>query len=103
MSAMISLNKLESTPNVKVNVKPSVNVNVGNASSNPQMKSREIEPINVCYGETTTDENPYNETVEQLQNENQVLKLLIEMLRNNPLMYNGYIIADDVTLMKELN
>lgn len=102
MSAMISLNKLESSPKVNVNVKPSVNVNVG--ASDPvslssyersNTVSREVEPINVCYGETTDDT-----TIKQLRNENKVLKLLIEMLRNNPLIYNGYIIADDVTLMK---
>ena len=29
MTAMISLNKLQSSPNVNVNVKPSVNVSVG--------------------------------------------------------------------------
>ena len=28
------------------------------------------------------------------------MKLIIEMERNNPLMYNGYIVADDVKLMK---
>lgn len=96
MTAMISLNKLESTPNVSVNVKPKVNVNVGNAQTSTT--TREVEPINVSYGETENETE--NTTLKELQNENQVLKLLIEMLRSNPLIYNGYIIADDVVLMK---
>ena len=102
MTAMISLSKLESTPNVNVKVNPKVNVNVGNASSNTQMKSREVnevEPINVCYGEETETETE-DTTLKELRNENEVLKLLIEMLRSNPLIYQGYIVADDVVLMK---
>ena len=36
----------------------------------------------------------------KLKSENEVLKIIIDMLRNNPLMYNGYVIADDEKLMK---
>ena len=98
---MISLNKLGSSPSVSVNVKPKVNVNVGNnnadvkacydeqASTNGMLERSETE-------DTITSSQQYKE----LQNENEVLKLLIDMLRNNPLIYNGYIVADDETLMK---
>ena len=114
MSAMISLNKLSSSPNVNVNVKPSVNVNV---SSNEDTAPRvDCETTKVRYrsiddtSEEATEELPetvsyqkYQALQEQLteaQNEIQVLKLYIDMLKNNPLIYNGYIVADDETLMK---
>ena len=97
---MISLNKLGSSPSVSVNVKPKVNVNVGNSSAD----------VKACYDETAATANTTeagssadvvsSQQYKELQNENEVLKLLIDMLRNNPLIYNGYIVADDVALMK---
>ena len=105
MSAMISLNKLSSSPNVNVNVKPSVNVNVS-SNEDTKVKYRSIDDTS----EEATEELPetvsyqkYQALQEQLteaQNEIQVLKLYIDMLKNNPLIYNGYIVADDETLMK---
>ena len=104
MSAMISLNKLSSSPNVNVNVKPSVNVNV---SSNEDTAPRvDCETTKVKYrsiDDTTEATEEYQALQEQLteaQNEIQVLKLYIDMLKNNPLIYNGYIVADDETLIK---
>ena len=120
MSAMVSLSRLSNTPNVNVNVKPNVNVNVG---THPTYESTEEitrenpdpgelknvysplegvgsiqtkESLNVRYPPSIYSEPEYV----KLKNENEVLKLIIDMQRNNPLIYNGYIIADDVKLMK---
>ena len=98
---MISLNKLGSSPSVNVNVKPKVNVNVNNGASS-DTETREISDIKACYSDDTATINNIESSQEyqELKNECEVLKLLISMLRNNPLIYNGYIIADDETLMK---
>ena len=97
---MISLNKLGSSPSVSVNVKPKVNVNVGNSDMSAGVACRDIEDVKACYDETATDDITSSQQYKELKNENEVLKLLIDMLRNNPLIYNGYIVADDETLMK---
>lgn len=98
---MISLNKLGSSPSVNVNVKPKVNVNVNNGVGS-ETETREINEIKACYNDddTTTNNIESSQEYQELKNECEVLKLLISMLRNNPLIYNGYIIADDDTLMK---
>ena len=101
---MISLNKLQSSPNVNVNVKPSVNVSVGAVPPTPPTSERVLSSEgmnvenNVIYPdpEATVKYTEYR----KLKSENEVLKIIIDMLRNNPLMYNGYVIADDEKLMK---
>ena len=55
MSAMISLNKLGSSPSVSVNVKPKVNVNVGNSDMKAGVVSRDIEDVKACYDEQAAD------------------------------------------------
>ena len=98
---MISLNKLGSSPSVSVNVKPKVNVNVGNSDMSAAVVSRDVEDVKASYSEqSAVDEITSSQQYIELKNENEVLKLLISMLRNNPLIYNGYIIADDEALMK---
>ena len=97
---MISLNKLGSSPSVSVNVKPKVNVNVGNSDMKAGVVSRDVEDVKACYDEQAAEQSENSQQYKELQNENEVLKLLIDMLRNNPLIYNGYIVADDETLMK---
>ena len=130
MSAMVSLSKLSNTPNVKVNVKPNVNVNVGTPPTAPTTAPEGMlstscqvpkelsvasnaydvnyapqEPGTVCYppkeAATVPKEHIYSETeYNKLKNENEVLKTIIDIQRNNPIIYNGYILADDIKLMK---
>ena len=96
---MISLNKLQSSPNVNVNVKPSVNVSVGGVPTSPPAAPEGLEvENNVIYPDPEASVK-YTE-YRKLKSENEVLKIIIDMLRNNPLMYNGYVIADDEKLMK---
>ena len=105
MTAMVSLSKLSNTPNVNVNVKPNVNVNVGThdtlhqASHEALHESTSHDTLHqgsVCYPPPIYSEAEYI----KLKNENEVLKLIIDMQRNNPIIYNGYILADDIKLMK---
>ena len=116
---MISLNKLQSSPNVNVNVKPSVNVSVGAPAG---MLSDHVAAVPTAPPATEQPSgvenngiypNPESSVIypdpeasvkyteyRKLKSENEVLKIIIDMLRNNPLMYNGYVIADDEKLMK---
>ena len=97
---MISLNKLGSSPSVSVNVKPKVNVNVGNGVSDTAI-NRDVSDVKASYSEESDkDESISSQQYLELQSVCEVLKLLISMLRSNPLIYNGYIVADDETLMK---
>ena len=87
MTALISLSKLtSSTTNNNTN---NVNLNI-NSSVDKDVK--------VEYS-STADPNTENK-IKELQNECEVLKLIIDMWKNNPLIYQGYVIADDATLMK---
>ena len=111
---MVSLSKLSNTPNVKVNVKPNVNVNVGTPPTAPTTAPEGMlsvasnaydvnyapqEPGTVCY--PPKEEHIYSEAeYNKLKNENEVLKTIIDIQRNNPIIYNGYILADDIKLMK---
>ena len=83
---MISLNKLGSSPSVSVNVKPKVNVNVGNGVSDTAI-NRDVSDVKACYSEESDkDESISSQQYQEVQNECEVLKLLISMLRSNPLM-----------------
>ena len=111
MSAMISLSKLTNSNNatlslsnhpgaVNVNVKPNVSVNVGTTP-----KQTDSNESSVVYPDG--EHNPYEdkETVDYneymaLKRECEVMKIIIDMLKNNPLMYNGFIVVDDVQLMR---
>ena len=89
MTALISLNKLSSTTtNTNTN-----NLNL-NISTTPTTAAAELTAdVKAAY----TD---YEAQLKALQNQCEVLKLIINMWKNNPLIYQGYIIADDETLMK---
>lgn len=111
MSAMISLSKLSNSSNVNVNVKPNVNVNVGNNTDGCLKRSeisttKESNEDNIYSASPSSDvyvsysDDKYKALYEELYNKCEVLKLIIDMLQNNPIMYNGYIIADDEKLMK---
>ena len=97
---MISLNKLGSSPSVSVNVKPKVNVNVGNGVSDATVVNRDTDDVKASYSEESDkEESISSQQYLELQSVCEVLKLLISMLRSNPLIYNGYIVADDETLI----
>ena len=107
MSAMISLSKFTNSNNVNVNVKPNVSVNVGTtAKQTEQTESSVVYPDGAAPGGSVAH-NPYEdkETVDYneymaLKRECEVMKIIIDMLKNNPLMYNGFIVVDDVQLMR---
>lgn len=108
MTAMINLSASKKTDTINLDVKPVTNVHIGDMGEKPHKpRTREIEEgVTVVYPDD--EENPYknipdedkDKTIDELQRENQVLKLIIEMMNNNPLIWNGFIIADDEVLIQ---
>ena len=116
MNAMINLKASRKTPTINVGVNPVTNVHVtnrGEGSSGPTMVHYPPVDNGIPNGEfvsvapqaamstfTATpivDENP---EIAKLLRENAVLRLIIDIQHNNPLIVNKYIVADDQTLMK---
>ena len=98
---MISLSKLSNKSNVNVNVNPSVNVNVGNSKTTEAT----VSDVPASYPDNANassvgDSTDYKALYEKEHNLCEVLTLLIDMIQHNPLISNGYIIADDEKLMK---
>ena len=114
MSGLLSLSGTKAANDLKVNVVNTSNINL--LKSPPTTKSsdkksgeeiREEEeytkPVFASYGDTN-EENPYanisSDDIQQLKNENEALKIIINILQNNPFYVNKFIVADDVKLME---
>ena len=93
MTALISLSKLTSTTTNTNNV--NLNITSGSGTTATTTAS----DVSVQYDKSDSIK-ALEESLKALQNECDVLKLIIDMWKNNPLIYQGYIIADDTTLMK---
>ena len=112
MSAMISLSKLQATTSNSTsnNINTHVNVSVGEAShtSPPPVEhvvdaAPYIPPEGVVKYPPPATDVPCSRASASLSEpckRCEVLSIIIDMQRNNPLIYHGYIIADDVKLMR---
>ena len=99
---MINLKTSRKTPTINVKVDPVTNIHVahsaaansdGNVAATADVVTRSAVPIDVPP-DVNSDE------MSALQRENQVLKLVIDILHSNPLIINKYIIADDELLVE---
>lgn len=101
MSAMLSLKREESktNQNVKVNVEPKTNIYVSGSAEKfePKRIDEEDETVKVKYRGLDV---PEEDKIKKLENEIEVLNLIIQMMRDNPIYVNKLIIADDVQLLK---
>ena len=127
MSSMINLKASRKTPSITISANPVTNVHVtnrGEGTTGPTMVQYppvlgdgalrpspvdmgvpngefvSVNPQTAMSSFTATpivDENP---EIAKLLRENAVLKLIIDIQHNNPLIVNKYIVADDETLMK---
>ena len=99
MTALISLSKLTSnnTSNTTNNNTNNVNLNITSPIRSTDGLTLSQADVNAEYKDELSE--AANE-VSRLRNECAVLKLIIEMWKSNPLIYQGYVIADDETLMK---
>jgi hypothetical protein len=92
MSAMINLNHKREQSQTTINVSPITNVNV-NRDINSEINNQVKYPDDVEVIPNTQD-------YENLQRENQVLKLIIQLMNENPLRVKDHIIADDTVLIQ---
>ena len=115
MSSMINLKASRKTPSITISANPVTNVHVTNRgeAATPTMvhyppvdngipngEFVSVNPQTAMSSFTATpivDDNP---EIARLMRENAVLKLIIDIQHNNPLIVNKYIVADDETLMK---
>jgi len=109
MSAMISLSKLQATTSNSTsnNINTHVNVSVGEAShtSPPPVEhvvdaAPYIPPEGVVKYPPPATVSPGHACDPYTCKRCEVLSIIIDMQRNNPLIYHGYIVADDVKLMR---
>ena len=116
MTSMINLKASRKTGTINVGVNPVTNINVaGNPSTPttvryPPINEGTIPPapgsefVSVAPQAVTsftanipTSDNP---EIARLLRENAVLKLIIDIQHNNPMMVKNYIVADDHTLVQ---
>ena len=102
MSAMINLKaSKKTTPNIHINPVFTNNIQVRSAPAYPTLS--EGETGDIAVEEEYCGVTLKTEVVEILREKDrqiEVLKLIISMLQNNPLILNKYIIADDEALEK---
>ena len=116
MNSMINLKASRKTPTINVGCNPVTNVHVTNrgVETTTQPTMVQYPPQAEVQGEfvsvapqaptsftldTSTLESDDPEKAKLLR-ENAVLKLIIDIQHNNPIIVNKYIIADDATLIK---
>ena len=88
---MISLSKLSNSSTVNVN--NNVNVNTTDIKASYTEPTPENQDMELIQRLSQTQ-------IKELNNKIEVLKLIIDMQRNNPLIVNKLIVADDIKLMK---
>ena len=119
MSSMINLKATKKTPSITVGVNPVTTIHVADphTSTTTTTTTTNIERGSVMPTVTVTDtavatapvnvttsvqlsEDEKIERIAELTRENEVLKLIIDILHSNPLIVNKYVIADDEILMQ---
>ena len=124
MSSMINLKASRKTPTINISANPITNVHVTNrgggavdeaaqtrgvaytipseSQSIPSGEFVSVSPQEANIAAFTNVTMPTNDNPEvaKLLRENAVLKLIIDILHNNPMIVNKYIIADDEKLMR---
>ena len=130
MSSMINLKASRKTPTINISANPITNVHVTNRSGSDAMSTDvpqtrgvvypnpgdidvqsipngefvsvtpQLQQANIAAFTNVSVPSSDNPEVAKLLRENAVLKLIIDILHNNPMIVNRYIIADDEKLMR---
>ncbi len=97
---MINLKTSKKTPTINVKVDPVTNIHVAEAraSTSVSLGTADSEIFNKTVAER--DIKLEGDDVDTLRRENQVLRLVIDIMHSNPLVVNKYIIADDELLVE---
>ncbi len=97
---MINLKTSKKTPTINVKVDPVTNIHVAEARATTSVSLTGAEGEAVTKGVAERDIKIEGEDLDALKRENQVLRLVIDILHSNPLVINKYIIADDELLVE---
>ena len=101
MSSMINLKSSKKVPTINVKVDPITNIHVAEARTSANITSiSDTATTNVKETSETIIKPDITDDLDTLKRENQVLKLIIDILHSNPLVINKYIIADDELLIE---
>ena len=114
MSGLLSLSGTKAANDLKVNVVNTSNINLHDTralkktSENTTPKLREEEQytkeVYASYPDGENETNPYSslsaDDITKLKNENEALKIIINIIQSNPFYLNKFIVADDVKLME---
>ena len=101
MSSMINLKSSKKVPTINVKVDPITNIHVADARASANINSTNSESnINLQESTKLTSTTYETDELDTLKRENQVLKLIIDILHSNPLVVKKYIIADDELLIE---
>ena len=113
MSGLLSLSGTKAANDLKVNVVNTSNINLhetafkkASSQSAPQLREEEAytKEVYASYPDGTSEDNPYSnltaDDIAKLRNENEALKIIINILQSNPFYVNRFIVADDVKLME---
>ena len=100
MSSMINLKTSKKTPTINVKVDPITNIHVAEARASTSVTLGSAEGEVVTTPVVERDIKADGEDVDTLKRENQVLRLVIDIMHSNPLIVNKYIIADDELLVE---
>ena len=113
MSGLLSLSGTKAANDLKVNVVNTSNINLHetafkkpSSQSAPQLREEEAytKEVYASYPDGTSEDNPYGnlsaDDIAKLRNENEALKIIINILQSNPFYINRFIVADDVKLME---
>ena len=101
MSSMINLKTSKKVPTINVKVDPITNIHVADTGASANVKvSTDSESTNKSTSTACESNVLESEELDTLKRENQVLKLIIDILHSNPLVVNKYIIADDELLIE---
>ena len=114
MSSMINLKASRKTPTINISANPVTNVHVTNRGEgtttptvvhypDPNQVGEFVSVAPQTATSFTLDPSAFQSDdpeKSKLMRENAVLKLIIDIQHNNPLIVNKYIVADDATLIK---
>ena len=101
MSSMINLKSSKKVPTINVKVDPVTNIHVADSTAVASVNGHSTDRTTASANSTVVDIGAAARAdVESLKRENQVLKIIIDILHSNPLVINKYIIADDELLIE---
>ena len=97
---MINLKASKKTPTINVGVNPVTNIHVADTHGTTAAHYPGPEGIDESTKHVAKCSVTVKDCEGALQRENKVLRIIIDILHNNPLILNKYIIADDELLVE---